>query len=792
MKSVIDGYRKQALDKIQDEISLKILNTKHYQKVARAGMIEPTPENISLINYAQSGNTVIANYSDTFRALLLSYLKTEQESERIYESMWRSVGDIGIHDFVDFFDVTYQPKLNMLRGQKKNYANFENLLKSWILQSLTSKGLNPSMKVNATVTNPVDVNVMNPSLNVVLPNAPSQNAPSQNVPAPVPNLTFTKPKTIQIDNSIDFDNTPIKASKPLNDSLLISPIPNSNSLMNSPEVQNVGDLGDKAEEVVPLDNSNVQNVNNDSSVDANQSNVSVNRRVNIIEMVKEMSMMLGTKKVDVENNFDSYKSTTELLNKYNINVTRISTVSKFLTDLANEDYDSFKKLYDTMISIFNGSMYSNETGFNYITPIPGKSFRSGLISTINEKYKAANDEYNIMKKDNPGLERLKSVLNQVNVYLGADAKKSVRSNTNFSLILLNANNTLLIRIFNTLNGVVQSDIQMEDSNIRAEMNNAIGDAKVNEIEKAVGSNDSGLESGTTDYAGILNTSKKLSSLEIKDIARTYFNSLLMHLLSSGFSDKNKTVSRLVVAIREYNKTYEFKDAILANYKSFLVPFKNIYQAGIKSNSEIERVMSIILWFLFFSGKFEKSSMSSYKKTFDDVNNYKVENGITGYKFGDGLKRGDVSFRGGQYEDRVMVTKRLYIDRNVLNKNIFEMRYVSNKHLTNLKPVSIDDNTKRLLLGIIDKNEFNKTLYSKIPEPMQYVINKILIKLGKESFISEFNNSFEERFKILKAEYEAGNDSEALRKELRMYIKKAMVIGLIKKADAYDMLCELSM
>ena len=64
-------------------------------------------------------------------------------------------------------------------------------------------------------------------------------------------------------------------------------------------------------------------------------------------------------------------------------------------------------------------------------------------------------------------------------------------------------------------------------------------------------------------------------------------------------------------------------------------------------------------------------------------------------------------------------------------------------------------------------------------------------LDKGHLLSNEDEEFNERFQILLSEYNAGNNSEILRREIRQYIIHAMKLNLIHRTTANSMLLEMS-
>jgi hypothetical protein len=65
-------------------------------------------------------------------------------------------------------------------------------------------------------------------------------------------------------------------------------------------------------------------------------------------------------------------------------------------------------------------------------------------------------------------------------------------------------------------------------------------------------------------------------------------------------------------------------------------------------------------------------------------------------------------------------------------------------------------------------------------------------LDKSHLLSNADEEFNERFQILLSEYNAGNNSEILRNQIKQYILHAMKLNMIPRNTGNNMLLEMSL
>ena len=120
----------------------------------------------------------------------------------------------------------------------------------------------------------------------------------------------------------------------------------------------------------------------------------------------------------------------------------------------------------------------------------------------------------------------------------------------------------------------------------------------------------------------------------------------------------------------------------------------------------------------------------------------------------------------------------------------ELRYNKNRHLTNVKSQVIGHGVKKLLNQIIDHDYIDTSDYHQITEHEQHLIRTILHMLDRSHLIGSNNDQFNDKFQILLGSYNAGNNSEQLRSQLKQYIIQAMKLNMITRTTGQQMLLEM--
>ncbi len=139
-----------------------------------------------------------------------------------------------------------------------------------------------------------------------------------------------------------------------------------------------------------------------------------------------------------------------------------------------------------------------------------------------------------------------------------------------------------------------------------------------------------------------------------------------------------------------------------------------------------------------------------------------------------------------------IHKKYIIDTNKLNNNVLELRYKKNRHLTNIKTQIVGNGVKNILNNIIDNDNMDEKEYHNLTDNERHLIRTILNMLEKSHLIKNQDEEFNTQFQILLGSYNAGNNSEILKNQLKQYIIHAMKLNLIPRNTGNAMLIELSL
>jgi hypothetical protein len=130
-------------------------------------------------------------------------------------------------------------------------------------------------------------------------------------------------------------------------------------------------------------------------------------------------------------------------------------------------------------------------------------------------------------------------------------------------------------------------------------------------------------------------------------------------------------------------------------------------------------------------------------------------------------------------------------------DILNVKYRSLGRVPQFKPTNISEPTKEFILDLLDTGKANQRVYNTLPVNDRKLFEKIATGAGvfhhlglKKTFTDDEHKDYE-RFQVLKGEYLAGNNSQALMKELRRLIVKFMNENKIHKTEGTNLLMELS-
>ncbi len=139
-----------------------------------------------------------------------------------------------------------------------------------------------------------------------------------------------------------------------------------------------------------------------------------------------------------------------------------------------------------------------------------------------------------------------------------------------------------------------------------------------------------------------------------------------------------------------------------------------------------------------------------------------------------------------------IHKKYFIDTHKLNNNVLEIRYNKNRHLTNVKSQVIGNGVKQIIHNILNNDSLNEKDYHVLTEHEKHLIRTILNMLEKSHLLSNADEQFNTKFQILLGQYNAGNNSEMLRNQLKQYIIHAMKLNMIGRQAGQQMLIEMSL
>jgi hypothetical protein len=151
----------------------------------------------------------------------------------------------------------------------------------------------------------------------------------------------------------------------------------------------------------------------------------------------------------------------------------------------------------------------------------------------------------------------------------------------------------------------------------------------------------------------------------------------------------------------------------------------------------------------------------------------------GDPWGEGLRKGEKK-----------VNHKYFIDHNKLDNNILEVRYNRNRHLTNIKSQYVGGAVKKIVKDI-SIGTLDTTDYHKLSGQEKHLVRQLLHMFDKGDLLKDDDNAFEKEFQVLMGSWNAGNNSELLRKQLKQFILYGIKINKIPRNTGLNMLMELS-
>lgn len=134
---------------------------------------------------------------------------------------------------------------------------------------------------------------------------------------------------------------------------------------------------------------------------------------------------------------------------------------------------------------------------------------------------------------------------------------------------------------------------------------------------------------------------------------------------------------------------------------------------------------------------------------------------------------------------------------LLNNNIANFKYPSLGSIPSIKPLTVSDDYKDLLLETLQTGKLNKKELERLPQSEIKHFEKVAVgaglveQLGMKVGSTEEDKADAKRFEVLRGEYLAGNNNEKMIKELRLLISKFINNGRIHKNEGLNLLLELS-
>ena len=135
--------------------------------------------------------------------------------------------------------------------------------------------------------------------------------------------------------------------------------------------------------------------------------------------------------------------------------------------------------------------------------------------------------------------------------------------------------------------------------------------------------------------------------------------------------------------------------------------------------------------------------------------------------------------------------------HLVNSNTANFKYPSLGSIPSIKPLSVSDDYKDLILDVLQTGKLNKKEFERLPQSEIKHFERVAVgaglveQLGLKLGNTEEDKADSKRFELLRGEYLAGNNNQALIKELRLLITKFITNGRIHKNEGLNLLLELS-
>jgi len=163
--------------------------------------------------------------------------------------------------------------------------------------------------------------------------------------------------------------------------------------------------------------------------------------------------------------------------------------------------------------------------------------------------------------------------------------------------------------------------------------------------------------------------------------------------------------------------------------------------------------------------------------------------------GKGLKKKKIYGRGATDKNITkykQINKFLVDMQRLNNDNILCVRYASTNSLHPiLKTVRVSNSVKTIILGMMN-NHFIESEYKKLNEQDKRQVNKFVKYCHLDFPIEDSSQEEQLKYDVLLGEWNSGNDSIEIKKELKKYICYAMSDNRLPRYQAMNLLYELSL
>jgi len=134
---------------------------------------------------------------------------------------------------------------------------------------------------------------------------------------------------------------------------------------------------------------------------------------------------------------------------------------------------------------------------------------------------------------------------------------------------------------------------------------------------------------------------------------------------------------------------------------------------------------------------------------------------------------------------------------LMDKNLFNLKYPSMGSIPSIKPITISDDYKDLVLDVLENGKVNERQLKKLQDHEIRHFEKVVSGAGLNEVLNLKRGNTEQekkdldRYYLLRGEIDAGNNADKVIKELRGLIVKFMNDGRVHKSEGLNLLMELS-